>query len=99
LRMQVPAGTRLTVPVGKPKPAPGQPAWQAPPPPFATIDASGMAHQKVADRAWTKLPTPPQDDTQERLLYPPTTAATLNLAATAAQCARIWKGIDDAFAA
>ena len=99
LKMQVPDGTRLSVPVGKPRPAPGKPAWEATPAPFAEIDASGMAHQKVADRWWTKLPTPPQDDTQERLLYPPTTAATLNLAATAAQCARIWKGRDDAFAA
>ena len=65
----------------------------------AEIDASGMAHQKVADRRWTKLPMPPQDDPEERLLYPPTTAATLNLAATAAQCARLWRGVDDAFAA
>jgi endoglucanase len=99
LKMQVPDGTRLSVPLGKPVPKPGQPAWLAGPAPFAGIDASGMAHQKVADRWWTALPTPPQDDTQERLLYPPTTAATLNLAATAAQCARIWKDIDAAFAA
>ncbi|WP_240700094.1 glycoside hydrolase family 9 protein [Sphingomonas gei] len=63
------------------------------------IDVGGMAHQKVADRNWTKLPMPPQDDPEERLLYPPTTAATLNLAATAAQCARVWRGVDDAFAA
>jgi endoglucanase len=58
-----------------------------------------MAHQKVADRNWTKLPMPPQDDPEERLLYPPTTAASLNLAATAAQCARLWRGVDNAFAA
>jgi len=99
LKMQVPDGTRLSVPVGKPQPRPGKPAWEAAPPPFAEIDASGMAHQKVADRLWTAVPTPPARDTQDRLLYPPTTAATLNLAATAAQCARVWKGIDDAFAA
>jgi len=99
LRMQVPEGTRLRVPVGKPRPIPGKPAWETAPPPFAEIQASGMAHQKVADRAWTALPTPPQSDTQERLLYPPTTAATLNLAATAAQCARVWRKTDPAFAA
>lgn len=99
LRMQVPDGTRLRVPVGKPEPAPGRAAREASQAPFAEIDASGMAHQKVADARWTALPMPPQDDTQERLLYPPTTAATLNLAATAAQCARIWKGIDAGFAA
>lgn len=91
LRMQVPDGTRLRLPVGG--------ARTDVPAPFAVIDTSGMAHQKVADRRWTTLPTPPRNDTEERLLYPPTTAATLNLAATAAQCARIWKGIDDAFAA
>ncbi len=99
LRMQVPDGIRLRVPVGKPEPASGKPAWEASRAPFAEIDASGMAHQKVADARWTALPMPPQEDTQERLLYPPTTAATLNLAATAAQCARVWKGTDPGFAA
>jgi endoglucanase len=53
----------------------------------------------VADRTWTSLPTAPADDPQPRLLYPPSTAATLNLAATAAQCARIWRATDPAFAA
>jgi endoglucanase len=32
-----------------------------------------------------------------RYLYPPSTAATLNLAATAAQCARLWKAIEAVF--
>jgi endoglucanase len=100
LRMQIADGTRTRVPVGTPKPAaPGKPAWETSPADFAEIDAGGMAHQKVADRNWTKLPMPPQDDPEERLLYPPTTAATLNLAATAAQCARIWRDVDPAFAA
>lgn len=100
LRMQIADGVRSRVPVGASKPSlPGKPAWEREPADFAEIDAGGMAHQKVADRNWTKLPMPPQDDPEERLLYPPTTAATLNLAATAAQCARLWRGIDDAFAA
>lgn len=100
LKMQVPQGARARVPVGQPRPpAPGRPQWDRLPADFAEIDASGMAHQKVADRNWTKLPMPPQNDPEERLLYPPTTAATLNLAATAAQCARLWRGIDDGFAA
>ncbi|WP_373684390.1 glycoside hydrolase family 9 protein [Sphingomonas sp. R-74633] len=99
LRMQVPEGTTLSLPSGPFKSLAQSAGWRSDPADFASVDASGMAHQKVADRAWTALPTPPQGDTQERLLYPPTTAATLNLAATAAQCARIWKGIDDAFAA
>lgn len=59
----------------------------------------GMAHHKVADRFWTGLGLAPHDDPQPRYLYPPSTAATLNLAATAAQCARIWVDIDAAFAA
>src|SRR3546814_3993097 len=54
---------------------------------------------KVADEHWTALPMPPQDDPERRVLFPPSTAATLNLAATAAQCARIWRGIDPAFSA
>jgi endoglucanase len=99
LRMQVPEGTRLSLPSGRPKSLAASAGWRSDPADFAMVDASGMAHQKVADRSWTALPTPPDRDTQERLLYPPTTAATLNLAATAAQCARIWKGIDPSFAA
>jgi len=62
------------------------------------VDASGMAHHKVADEHWTPLPTRPDRDPLRRYLFPPSTGATLNLAATAAQCARIWRGIDDAFA-
>jgi endoglucanase len=100
LRMQIADGVRTRVPAGPPKAAKaGKPAWETGPADFAEIDAGGMAHQKVADRNWTKLPMPPQDDPEERLLYPPTTAATLNLAATAAQCARLWRGVDDVFAA
>lgn len=100
LRMQIADGVRTRVPAGVPKPAkPGRPAWEREPADFAEIDAGGMAHQKVADRNWTGLPMPPQDDREERLVYPPTTAATLNLAATAAQCARLWRGVDDTFAA
>ena len=100
LRMQLADGVKLRAPVGPFKPlAPGQNPWAATPADFVEIDAGGMVHQKVADRNWTKLPMPPQDDPEERLLYPPTTAATLNFAAVAAQCARLWKGVDDAFAA
>ena len=100
LRMQLPAGQQVRVPVGPFKPlAAGQNPWTATPADFAAIDAGGMALQKVADRNWTALPMPPQNDPEERLLYPPTTAATLNLAAVAAQCARLWKHVDDAFAA
>jgi endoglucanase len=62
-------------------------------------DMSGMVHHKMHDVAWTGLGLPPDQDAQTRYLYPPSTAATLNLAATAAQCARIWETIDPTFSA
>ncbi|MFS0693843.1 glycoside hydrolase family 9 protein [Streptomyces nitrosporeus] len=60
---------------------------------------AGMAHHKLHDKEWTGLPTRPDRDPQPRELYPPTTAATLNLAATAAQCARLFQVYDADFAA
>jgi endoglucanase len=59
---------------------------------------AGMAHHKMHDQNWTGLPLQPQDDPQLRELHPPSTAATLNLAATAAQCARLYAPYDAAFA-
>ncbi|WP_433910018.1 glycoside hydrolase family 9 protein [Sphingomonas yabuuchiae] len=89
LAMQVPDGQTMALPLGRQGRGPLR---------LTPVDASGMAHHKIADRHWTKLPTPPADDHEERLLFPPSTAATLNLAATAAQCSRIWRGIDNNFA-
>ncbi|GHF00300.1 glycoside hydrolase family 9 protein [Streptomyces fumanus] len=60
---------------------------------------AGMAHHKLHDENWTGLPLLPSDDPQKRELHPPTTAATLNLAAAAAQAARLYKPYDRAFAA
>jgi endoglucanase len=60
---------------------------------------AGMAHHKIHDRAWTSLATAPHQDHQPRFLYPPSTAATLNLAAVAAQGARVFAPYDQAFAA
>ncbi|MEU4723546.1 glycoside hydrolase family 9 protein [Nonomuraea dietziae] len=60
---------------------------------------AGMAHHKIHDVAWTGLPLLPHLDPQQRTLHPPSTAATLNLAATAAQAARIFAPYDAAFAA
>ena len=60
---------------------------------------AGMAHHKIHDRNWTGLPLAPEDDPQPRELHPPSTAATLNLAATTAQCARLYAPYDAAFAA
>lgn len=60
---------------------------------------AGMAHHKVHDEQWTGLPLLPSDDPQKRELHPPSTQATLNLAATAAQAARLYRPYDRAFAA
>lgn len=70
---------------------------------------AGMAFHKLHDRVWSgvpaKLPTEYDNNSDfskgktGRYVYEPTTAATLNLAAVAAQAARIWKEIDPAFAA
>jgi endoglucanase len=65
---------------------------------------AGMAHHKMHDVVWAGLPempvqTAPNDDPDDgRFLMPPSTAATLNLAATAAQCARIYRAFDAEFA-
>jgi endoglucanase len=59
---------------------------------------AGMAHHKLHDRAWTGLPMLPHEDPQARELHPPSTAATLNLAAAAAQGARLFEAYDAAFA-
>ncbi|NEE04698.1 glycoside hydrolase family 9 protein [Phytoactinopolyspora halotolerans] len=60
---------------------------------------AGMVHHKIHDENWTGIPTLPHQDSQQRYLAPPSTAATLNLAAVAAQCARIWADVDAVFAA
>ncbi|HUG46400.1 MAG TPA: glycoside hydrolase family 9 protein [Sphingomicrobium sp.] len=91
LKMQVPEGSRQSVPVAIKRNAKGLT--------FIEIDSSGMAHHKVADEKWTALPMRPHEDPERRQLFPPSTSATLNLAAAAAQCARIWRSVDDEFAA
>lgn len=59
---------------------------------------AGMAFHKVHDAVWTAIPTRPEQDDQVRELHRPSTAATLNLAASAAQCARVYRPYDAAFA-
>jgi endoglucanase len=90
LAMQIPDGTKLAV-------APDAGVAGKAITRFETIDASGLVHTKIADENWTGLPTAPADDHQTRFLYPPSTAATLNMVGVAAQCARIWRTIDPAF--
>ncbi|MFC7328700.1 glycoside hydrolase family 9 protein [Marinactinospora rubrisoli] len=60
---------------------------------------AGMAHHKIHDENWTGLPLLPSEDPERRYLQPPSTAATLNLAAAAAQCARVFAPFDAEFAA
>ncbi|SEL03885.1 Carbohydrate binding domain-containing protein [Ruminococcus sp. YRD2003] len=68
---------------------------------FSMIVDSGeykdMVYHKAHDEKWTALGIAPADDDMKRIVKPPTTAATLNFAACAAQSARLWKGIDDSF--
>ncbi|ROP35841.1 glycoside hydrolase family 9 protein [Saccharothrix texasensis] len=59
---------------------------------------AGMVRHKVSDENWTALPLRPDQDPQPRLLSAVTTAATLNLAAVAAQAARVWRDLDADFA-
>jgi endoglucanase len=59
---------------------------------------AGMVHHKVHDYGWTGLPLLPVNDGQVRYLHRPSTAATLNLAATAAQGARLWDAYDSDYA-
>lgn len=59
---------------------------------------AGMVHHKMHNEKWSGIPTRPEEDKIPRFLKPPSTAATLNHAAVAAQCARIYKDVDAAFA-
>ncbi|MDW5312797.1 glycoside hydrolase family 9 protein [Rhizobium sp. PL01] len=59
---------------------------------------AGMAHHKVHDTKWTEIPMLPHLDPQLRALHRPSTAATLNLAAVAAQGARLFAPYDKEFA-
>lgn len=59
---------------------------------------AGMVHHKAHDESWTALGVRPDQDKKKRYLQPPSTAATLNMAAVTAQAARLWKNIDPSFA-
>ncbi len=91
LAMQIPDGTTLAI--ARDAGVAGKAITR-----FETIDAGGLVHTKIADENWTGIPTAPADDHQTRFLYPPSTAATLNMVGVAAQCARIWRTIEPAFA-
>ncbi|PFG34429.1 glycoside hydrolase family 9 protein [Sanguibacter antarcticus] len=62
-------------------------------------ELAGMVHHKVQDETWTGLPLLPSADPKPRQLHRPSTAATLNLAAVAAQGSRAFATIDPDYAA
>ena len=59
---------------------------------------AGMVYHKMHDENWTGFPLAPHEDTQDRYVHPPSTAATLNFAAVGAQCYRVFKEFDTAYA-
>jgi endoglucanase len=65
---------------------------------------AGMVHHKLHELDWSPMPHLPPTEVDNdnpaegRYLMPPTTAATLNLAATAAQCSRVWRDHDTDYA-
>ncbi|KIG15209.1 Chitinase [Enhygromyxa salina] len=58
---------------------------------------AGLAHHKIHEDSWTGLPHDPAIEAAPRYLHRPSTAAGLNLAAAAAQAARVWRKLDPAF--
>ena len=62
------------------------------------IDAGGLVHHKLHDIAWTGMNTFPHEDRMPRYVHRPSTAATLNLAAAAAQGARLYAAHDAEYA-
>lgn len=59
---------------------------------------AGMVHHKVHDTKWTGTPMLPHLDPETRALHRPSTAATLDMAAAAAQGARLYGAYDKKFA-
>ena len=60
---------------------------------------AGLVHHKIHDSTWTGLPLMPHLDDRVRELHRPSTAATLNLAAVAAQASRLFMAYDEVYAA
>lgn len=60
--------------------------------------AGGLVHHKVHAETWPGSSTYPHEHKAPRHLYPPSTGATLNIAAIGAYCARLWANIDPEFA-
>lgn len=91
LAMQVPEGRQLTVPRGDQSAALNALKLDR-------IDAGGMVHHKAQDPALANATAGSGRDAPAQYLHYPSTAATLTLAATAAQCARLWQRLDAPYA-
>ncbi len=91
LSMQAPEGAQAAIVRGN---MDGQ--WQPDSPKMA--DVSGMVHHKSGNIEWPAMPIMPHNNTGPRALFAPSTAATLHVAAVGAQCARVFRGVDDAYA-
>ncbi len=63
-----------------------------------TDTLGGMVHHKVHGNAYGGYGELAHEDAAARHLYPPSTAATLHLAAVGAQTARLWESFDSDFA-
>lgn len=61
-------------------------------------DQAGMVHHKLHEHTWSPLPYTPAERVTDRFAYTPSTAATLNLAAAAAQMSRLIAPFDAAYA-
>lgn len=59
---------------------------------------TGMVHHKSHGNVWPADDIMAHQDPTDRRLYPPSTSATLHLAAVGAQCARVFSSADKAFA-
>ena len=91
LAMQVPDGRQLTVPRGNQRTALNALKLDR-------IDAGGMVHHKAQDPALSNAAASSNREIPPQYLHYPSTAATLSLAATGAQCARLWLRLDAPYA-
>jgi endoglucanase len=62
-------------------------------------EQAGMAHHKLHEAVWSPIPFKPSERVSDRFAFTPSTAATLNLAASAAQMARLIKAHDADYSA
>ena len=62
-------------------------------------EQAGMVHHKLHEPVWSPIPYKPSERVNDRFAFVPSTAATLNLAASAAQMARLVEPFDADYSA